>query len=129
MNVSVASPSIKVGPVVKMLMNVMDTIAASTAARISLVDTGVAAHKDISSTTNGISVLMKMNATMPTFVEELHATILWEALSAHVPQDFSMSSLPGPAKILMNVDPRRCRAAMAVRTPMVVMSVDVHLTT
>lgn len=40
-----------------MLMNVMETTGVSTAAKISLEDTGVAAHKDISSITSGTSVL------------------------------------------------------------------------
>lgn len=46
------------GLFLQMLMNAMETIGVSTAARISWAATGVAAHKDTSSITSGISVLV-----------------------------------------------------------------------
>ncbi|KAF2981348.1 hypothetical protein EK904_013603 [Melospiza melodia maxima] len=44
---------------VNMWMNVMETTGASMAVRTSWVDTDVGAHKDLSSTTSGISVLTR----------------------------------------------------------------------
>ncbi|OWK59643.1 Fibrillin-2 [Lonchura striata] len=44
----------------QMWMSVMETTGASTAVRTSWVDTDVGAHKDLSSTTSGISVLVSL---------------------------------------------------------------------
>lgn len=96
----------------KMWMSVRETTGANMAARTSLEDTGVAALRDISSTTSGTSVWMKMNASVHTYVEEPPATTPWEATSACVPPDSSMSSLVEDARMSMNVAQHRPLAAM-----------------
>lgn len=55
----------------QMWMNVMGTIGASMAVRTSWVDTDVAAHKDLSSTTSGISVLVRKQTAQNAFKQEM----------------------------------------------------------
>lgn len=78
-------------------MNVMETTGASTAVRTSWVDTDVGAHKDLSSTTSGISVLMKTNAPILTCVALLLATTPWEVTGVSAHRGSPMTSSPMPA--------------------------------
>lgn len=72
---------------------------------------------------------MKTNVSVHTFVEELPATILWEAINVCALLDFSMSSLVEDAKISMNAVLHKPHAVTVVQTLKVATSVDVHLVT
>lgn len=113
----------------KMWMSVRGTTDANMAARTLLEDTDVAALRDISSTTSGTSVWMKMNASVHTYVEEPLAIIPWEATSACVPLDSSMNSLVEAARMSMNVAPLRPHAAMGAPTQKEATCVAAHQAT
>lgn len=53
----------------------METTGASMAVRTSWVDTDVGAHKDLSSTTSGISVLVRKQTAQHAFKQEMHHSV------------------------------------------------------
>lgn len=58
-----------------MWMNVMETIGASMAVRTSWVDTDVGAQKDLSSTTSGISVLVRKQTAQNAFKQQMYQSV------------------------------------------------------
>lgn len=98
----------------KMWMSVKEITDVNMAAKIFLVAIDAAAHKDISSITSGISVLMKMNAQILVFVAQLHATTLLEATNVGVPLGSLTISSQAHAVMSMNAPLLRTPAITAV---------------
>lgn len=128
-NASGDSHLIRAAQAVKMWTSVRGTIAASTAARTSSGATGAAAPRAISSTTNGTSVSMKMNASVLTSAEEPPVTTPWGATSACVLPASNTNSSVEVAKTSTNAALLRPPAVMAVPILRAATCVPVHLAT